>query len=94
MPTYSLRGIEVQFPHEAYQCQVRTPPCCSELSRPVRIVFLPHIQAMIALQKLTMLLRPAARLHGQSYSSTSGGDLPCPPPFEYHTLIPSMPFLH
>ncbi len=22
MPSYTLRGIEVQFPHEAYECQV------------------------------------------------------------------------
>ena len=26
MPAYSLRGIEVQFPYEAYQCQVHTSP--------------------------------------------------------------------
>lgn len=26
MPTYSLRGVEVQFPHEAYKCQVQAPP--------------------------------------------------------------------
>ena len=32
MPTYSLRGIEVQFPHEAYQCQVRKPSCTSTAS--------------------------------------------------------------
>ena len=27
MPTYSLRGVDVQFPHEAYKCQVQAPPC-------------------------------------------------------------------
>ncbi len=26
MPAYTLRGIEVQFPYEAYQCQVHTSP--------------------------------------------------------------------
>ena len=27
MPTYSLREVDVQFPHEAYKCQVQAPPC-------------------------------------------------------------------
>lgn len=29
MPSYTLRGIEVQFPHEAYDCQLVRPACYS-----------------------------------------------------------------
>ena len=45
MPTYSLRDVDVQFPHEAYKCQVQAPPCCAATSVHIaKNIFGSHLQ--------------------------------------------------
>ena len=61
MQVYTLRGVEVQFPYDAYACQVGTAPS---------IVLLDPRQYSVALCF-------AAGLHGESHSGSARGMPTC-----------------
>lgn len=61
MTTYRIKGIEVQFPHEAYDCQVSKP--CFSVSSEICNVQDPELDRLLA-----------DILHGECHHRTAGGD--------------------